>query len=61
MSIRGELAFDLGIYPEFGAPGVYAEKLVYNDEVNVWSGNLMGMNGVDPGDLTKPRRIKSAC
>ena len=54
---QGELAFDLGIYPEFGAPGVYAEKLVYNDEVNVWSGNLMGMNGVDPVDLTKAEII----
>ncbi|MBW1961164.1 MAG: FAD-dependent oxidoreductase [Deltaproteobacteria bacterium] len=50
---RKELEFDLGIYPEFGAPGVYAEQLVYKDEVNVWSGNLMGMNGVDPRDLTQ--------
>ncbi|MBW1996237.1 MAG: FAD-dependent oxidoreductase, partial [Deltaproteobacteria bacterium] len=25
---RKELEFDLGIYPEFGAPGVYAEQLV---------------------------------
>lgn len=54
---RGELAFDLGIYPEFGAPGVNAEKLVYHDEVNVWSGNLLGMNGVDPNDLTKAEII----
>jgi len=54
---KGELAFDLGIYPEFGSPGVYAEKLVYNDEVNVWSGNLLGMNGVDPKDLTKAEII----
>ena len=54
---RGELEFDLGLYPEFGAPGVYAEELVYKDEINVWSGNLMGMNGVDPRDLTQAEII----
>ena len=27
--------FDLGLYPEFGDPGVYAEMLVYKDEINV--------------------------
>ena len=54
---KGELQFDLGIYPEFGSPGVYAEQLVYTDEVNVWSGNLLGMNGVDPNDLTKAEII----
>ncbi len=54
---KGELEFDLGLYPEFGAPGVYAEELVYKDEVNVWSGNLMGMNGVDPNDLTRAEII----
>jgi ribulose 1,5-bisphosphate synthetase/thiazole synthase len=50
---KGELPFDLGIHPEFGSPGVYAEKLVYDDELNIWSGNLLGMNGLDPKDLTK--------
>jgi ribulose 1,5-bisphosphate synthetase/thiazole synthase len=54
---KGELEFDLGLYPEFGAPGVYAEELVYKDEINVWSGNLMGMNGVDPKDLTQAEII----
>jgi hypothetical protein len=49
---KGELVFDLGLYPEFGAPGVYIENLVYADEINVWSGNLLGLNGVDPKDLT---------
>ena len=49
---KGELSFDLGLNPEFGAPGVYIEKLVYEDELNVWSGNLLGMNGIDPRDLT---------
>jgi len=50
---KGELPFDLGIHPEFGSPGVYAEKLVYDDELNVWSGNLQGMDGLDPEDLTR--------
>jgi hypothetical protein len=27
--------FDLGLYPGFGAPGVYAETIVYKDEINV--------------------------
>ena len=54
---KGELEFDLGLYPEFGAPGVYAENLVYDGEINVWSGNLMGMNGVDPKDLTQAEII----
>lgn len=54
---RGELVFDLGIYPEFGSPGVYAEELVYDGELNVWSGNLLGLDGIDPMDLTKAEII----
>jgi len=54
---KGELPFDLGTSMEFGAPGVHAEKLVYDDEVNVWSGNLLGMNGIDPRDLTQAEII----
>jgi len=50
---EGQLSFDLGLNPEFGSPGVYVENLVYPDEVNVWSGNLSGMNGVDPRDMTR--------
>ncbi|MFH1758408.1 MAG: FAD-dependent oxidoreductase, partial [Pseudomonadota bacterium] len=54
---RGNLSFDLGINAEFGAPGVHAEELVYEDEINVWSGNLLGMDGTDPRDLTKAEVI----
>jgi len=54
---KGNLAFELGTHTEFGAPGVHAEKLVYEDEINVWSGNLLGMDGTDPGDLTKAEVI----
>jgi hypothetical protein len=49
---RGELAFDLGIQPAWGAPGVHAEELVYEGQLNVWSGMLTGMSGIDPRDLT---------
>ena len=54
---KGELPFDLGVTMEFGAPGVHAEKLVYDDEINVWSGNLLGINGLDPIELTKAEFI----
>ncbi len=54
---KGELIFELGLYPEFGAPGVYIENLVYPDEINVWSGNLLGLDGVDPKDLTRAELI----
>ena len=54
---RGDLPFDLGIYPEFGAPGVHAEELVYSGELNLWSGMLNGMSGVDPKDLTQAEII----
>jgi len=55
--VQGTLPFDLGIEREFGAPGVHAEKLVYDGEINVWSGNLMGMDGTDPRDLTQAEVI----
>ena len=54
---KGELAFDLGIYPDYGAPGVHAEELVYSGELNVWSGMLNNMSGIDPRDLTRAEII----
>ncbi|MBI5966413.1 MAG: FAD-dependent oxidoreductase, partial [Deltaproteobacteria bacterium] len=54
---RGELCFDLGVYRDFGAPGISAEKLVYDDQINVWSGNLLNMDGTDPRDLTRAEVI----
>jgi len=47
------LSFELGVFRNFGAPGVSAEKLVYDDEVNLWSGNLLDMDGTNPRDLTR--------
>lgn len=54
---KGELSFDLGVFRNFGAPGVSMEKLVYEDELNVWSGNLLDMDGTDPRDLTRAEVI----
>ncbi|MBI5969359.1 MAG: FAD-dependent oxidoreductase, partial [Deltaproteobacteria bacterium] len=54
---RGELSFDLGVYRDFGAPRISAEKLVYDDQINVWSGNLLNMNGTDPRTLTRAEVI----
>jgi hypothetical protein len=51
------LSFDLGIHREFGAPGVTAEKLVYDGEINVWSGNLLNLDGTNPRDLTRAEVI----
>ncbi len=50
---RGQMPFELGILPEFGSPGVYADDLPGEGEINVWSGNIMGLSGLDPKDLTK--------
>lgn len=54
---KGQLAYDLGIVMNFEAPGVYAEELIHEGELNVWSGNLMDMNGVDVRDLTDAETI----
>jgi hypothetical protein len=51
------LSFDLGVDRDFGAPGVSVQKLVHDDEVNVWSGNLLNMDGTDPRDLTRAEVI----
>jgi ribulose 1,5-bisphosphate synthetase/thiazole synthase len=50
---KGEISFELGMEMDFGAPGVHAENLVYDGEINVWSGNLKGLDGTDPADLTR--------
>lgn len=50
---QGKLNFEIGLSPQFGSPGVYMEKLVHEGQVNVWSGNVLDLNGVDPFDLTR--------
>ena len=50
---QGKINFEIGLLPQFGSPGVYMEKLVHDGQVNVWSGNVLDLNGVDPFDLTR--------
>lgn len=50
---RGELAFELGTGLEWGAPGVHAECLVPPGEINVWSGNLRGVDALDPVQISR--------
>jgi hypothetical protein len=54
---RGELAFQLGTSLEWGTPGVHAECLIHPGEINVWSGNLRGMDALDPAQLTEAELI----
>lgn len=54
---NGELSFDLGLYPYGCSPGLYAANLCYPDEINVWSGSLFGMNGLNPEELTQAEII----
>ncbi len=54
---KGQLDFELGTLPEFGSPGVYAEDIPGEGRINVWSGNLLGLSGLDAQDLTKAEII----
>lgn len=54
---RGALAFDLGTTLEWGTPGVHAECLIHPGEINVWSGNLRGIDALDPNQLTTAELI----
>ena len=49
----GELSFDLGLYSKDYAPGLYAANLCYPGEINVWSGSMFGIKGLNPNDLTR--------
>ena len=51
----GELTFDLEVHGKEGAPGVFAAELCYPGQINLWSGSMFGVNGIEPGDLTGPR------
>ena len=54
---RGELKFELGTTLEWGTPGVHAECLIHPGEINVWSGNLRGVDALDPKQLTQAELI----
>ena len=54
---RGELKFELETTLEWGTPGLHAECLLHPGELNVWSGNLRGVDVLDPAQLTKAELI----
>jgi ribulose 1,5-bisphosphate synthetase/thiazole synthase len=54
---QGDLEFELGTTLEWGTPGVHAECLIHPGEINVWSGNLRGVNALDPKQLTDAELI----
>jgi hypothetical protein len=54
---KGDLSFELGTTLEWGTPGVHAECLLHPGEINVWSGNLRGMDALDPKQLTEAELI----
>lgn len=49
----GEFSFDLEVHSKEFAPGVFAAELCYPGQINLWSGSLFGVDGVDPDDLTR--------
>ena len=49
----GELEFDLEVESKEFAPGVFAAELCYPGQINLWSGSLFGVDGIDPDDLTR--------
>ncbi len=49
----GDLEFDLEVHSKEWAPGVFAAELCYPGQINLWSGSMFGVDGIDPDDLTK--------
>jgi len=49
----GDLQFDLEVHSKYFAPGVFAAELCYPGEVNLWSGSMFGVDGLDPAQLTE--------
>jgi FAD dependent oxidoreductase len=49
----GELEFDLEVHSKEWAPGVFAAELCYPGQINLWSGSMFGVDGIDPEDLTR--------
>lgn len=49
---EGELSLLLETEPSLGAPGLYLQTTVHPDELNVWGGNLFGVDGTKAEDLT---------
>jgi glycine/D-amino acid oxidase-like deaminating enzyme len=50
---KGEIEFDLGTDPDFGAPGIFAADLIHKGQLNVWGGMLYSNRSLDPGERTR--------
>lgn len=53
----GRLDFKLETKSTKNAPGVYAEAVVHEGEINIWGGSLGGIDGTNAEDLTKAEII----
>jgi glycine/D-amino acid oxidase-like deaminating enzyme len=54
---HGDLEFELAVHSERWAPGVFAADLCYPGEINLWSGSMFGINGLDPDELTRAELV----
>jgi glycine/D-amino acid oxidase-like deaminating enzyme len=50
---KGEIDFDLGVDPDFGAPGIFAADLIHKGQLNIWSGMLYTNQILDPLQRTR--------
>lgn len=50
---KGEIDFDLGVDPDFGAPGIFAADLIHKGQVNIWGGMLYSNQSLDPLQRTR--------
>ena len=50
---KGEIEFDLGTEPDFGAPGIFAADLIHKGQLNVWGGMLYSNRVLDPSERTR--------
>ena len=49
----GDLSFDLGVDPDFGAPGIYAANLIHKGQIGVWGGMMYSNRILDPAERTR--------
>jgi glycine/D-amino acid oxidase-like deaminating enzyme len=50
---KGEIDFDLGVDPDFGAPGIFAADLIHKGQLNIWGGMLYTNQSLDPLQRTR--------
>jgi glycine/D-amino acid oxidase-like deaminating enzyme len=50
---KGEIDFELGTDPDFGAPGIFAADLVHKGQLSIWGGMLYMDRSLDPAERTR--------